>query len=45
MRVRQVLSLKAAGDDTTTAERAIDRLVADLYGLTGEERSAIGFVE
>ena len=43
--VRQVLAAKSKGEDTTAAERAIDRLVCDLYGLTAEERRAIGFVE
>ena len=43
--VRQVLSAKAAGEDTTEAERDIDRLVCDLYGLTEEERRTIGVVE
>ena len=43
--VRQVLSAKSKGEDTTTLERDIDRLVCDLYALTSEERRAIGFVE
>ena len=43
--VRQVLAAKSKGEDTTTLERTIDRLVCDLYGLTDAERAAIGFVE
>ena len=43
--VRQVLAAKSKGEDTTTLERDIDRLVADLYGLTDAERRAIGFQE